>query len=443
MRIDHIFHHLNPFGGAEEHMVTLALLQKQQGEESTICLIQAVAPQNQYAKRLRAGQVPICQWPVWLSRWWSEWARQERWLRWWLRGLLPATLLGTACLAWQRRQPWADARRSVDGRLRMLGKRLFDPRHEQRLFLSLLAWRYRRSRPDVLHVHSYGAGLEFVLQWAARQRLPVVYQEHSTPDGIERPYYRLPIDLNLATLVVAVSSASAQALRQLCQVTQPLVIVPPIVLVQPLGPCAPYGIKPAGQAIQVITIARLSEEKGLCYLIEAARRILATNPTVHFSIYGEGHLLETLQAQIDHAQLGQHITLAGGFTRKQLPGIMESADLFVLPSITEGFPLALVEAMAWGRPIVATTVGGIPEVVEDGVSALLCPARAANALADAILTLIQHPQQRCTLGAAARLAYEQGNFQPEIVAARFAQLYGEAIERANQWLANSQGMVAQ
>lgn len=439
MRIDHIFHHLNPFGGAEEHMVTLAVLQKEQGDESTICLIQAVAAQNQYAKRLQASQVPICQWPVWLSPLWSDWTTQERLLHWWLRGLLPVTLLGTAFLSWQRHQPWTHARLSVEGRLRMLGKRLLDPRHEQRLFLLLLAWRYRQARPDVLHVHSYGAGLEFVLQWAARQQLPVVYQEHSTPDRIERPYYRLPKDLNLATLIVAVSSASAQALRQLCQVTQPMAIVPPIVLVKPPLLLSPGAAKSAEQAIHVLTIARLSEEKGLCYLIEAAAHILADHPTVRFSIYGEGHLVEALQAQIDHAQLGQQVTLAGGFTREQLPEIMNSADIFVLPSITEGFPLALVEAMAWGCPIVATTVGGIPEVVEDGVTALLCPAREANALAGAILTLIQNPQQRCTLGTAARLAYEQGNLKPEAIAVRFVQLYREAIQRVNNLLASSEG----
>lgn len=428
MRIDHIFHHLNPFGGAEEHMVTLAAWQQQQGDQSTICLIQAVATQNQYAQRLRAVQVPICQWPVWLSRLCSDWATQETLLRWLLRGMLPMTLLGTAIISWQRRQPWARAWLSIEGRLQMLGKRLFDQRHEQRLFLLLLTWRYRWSRPDVLHVHSYGAGLEFVLQWAARQKLPVVYQEHSTPDRMERPYYRLPIDLNLATLVVAVSSASAQALRQLCQVTQPMVIVPPIVLVNPPIPLSPCAVKPVDQAIHVLTIARLSEEKGLCYLIEAAAHILAVRPAVRFSIYGEGHLVDTLQAQIDHAQIWQQVTLAGGFTRDQLPGIMDSADIFVLPSVTEGFPLALVEAMAWGRPIVATAVGGIPEVVEDGVTALLCPAREASALANAILTLIQNPWQRYNLGTAARRAYEQSDLKPEAIVARFAQIYRKAIQ---------------
>lgn len=428
MRIDHVFHHLNTFGGAEEHLTSLAELQQVQGDDINVCLIQAVTAQNQYAKRLKAAGIPICQWPVWLSRLSGDWDTRETILRRLTGWLAPLIAVTASLLAVVSNRPQHRARESVEGRVRMILGRFLHHGRERQLFLLLLTWHYYRRRPDVLHVHSYGAGLEYVLQWAHARNLAVVYQEHSTPDLSTRGWYQLPTGLNMARVVVAVSETSARSLRQLCGVTRPIEVNPPIVAVsmQQNGTATPA--RPASQVVHILTIARLSEEKGLNFLIEAAERVVPACRGVRFIIYGEGHLRDSLQAQIDAAQLRQQVYLAGSFTRNELPSIMSKADIFVLPSITEGLPLSIIEAMTWGLPIVATAVGGIPELIEDGVTGLLCPPRNVDALTEAILMLVDQPVRALALGAAARNAYHSGGFKPEHVVARFTQIYTKALQ---------------
>lgn len=428
MRIDYILRNLNTFGGAEEQTASLAELLKAQGHDVSVCLIQAVTPENQYVKRLQAAGVPICQWPVWLSRLSGDWDTREAILRRLVGWLAPLIAIGASLLTLVSSRPRNRARESVEGRLRTLVGRLIDPGREKQLFRLLLTWRYYRRRPDVLHVRGYGAGLDFVLRWAHGRNLATVYQEHSTPDLTPRRWRGLPTGLNMATVVVAVSETSAQALRRLCGVTRPIEVIPPIVTLNVQKTKTERVSGQDGHVVHILTIARLSEEKGLSYLIKAAGRVVAARPSVCFVIYGEGPLRESLEAQIDAAHLRRQVYLAGSFTRSELSAIMSTADVFVLPSITEGFPLSVIEAMAWGLPIVATAVGGVPELVEDGVTALLCPPRDVNALAQAILTLVNDPVRSRALGAAARNAYHSSQLKPECVAARFAEVYSKALQ---------------
>jgi len=205
-------------------------------------------------------------------------------------------------------------------------------------------------------------------------------------------------------------------------------VIPPIVAVSARETSLERAVERDGR--RILTIARLSQEKGLSYLIKAAEQVVVARPGVQFVIYGEGYLRDSLKAEIDDAGLGGQVHLAGSFTRGELPGIMGEADMFVLPSITEGFPVSVIEAMAWGLPIVATAVGGVPELVEDGVTALLCPPRDVSGLTQAILTLINDPMRSGAMGAAARSAYQSGRFRPESVAARFNDVYSKAFRCA-------------
>jgi len=111
--------------------------------------------------------------------------------------------------------------------------------------------------------------------------------------------------------------------------------------------------------------------------------------------------------------------------------MLQQTDIFVLPSLSrEGLPLALVEAMACGLPIVATTVGGIPEVVEDGVNGLLCPPGDSACLARKLLSLVEDPEERIRLGRSARRSFERGPFQPDTVCRRFVSIYEETLTTA-------------
>jgi glycosyltransferase involved in cell wall biosynthesis len=154
-----------------------------------------------------------------------------------------------------------------------------------------------------------------------------------------------------------------------------------------------------------------------------------THPGTQFKVYGEGSLRQELLAYASKLGLDGNSIFVGAFTdREALSQIMAQTDLFVMSSILEGQPLALVEGMAYGRPIVATRVGGIAELINDGVNGLLCAPGDSAGLAQNIQTLIEDPRRRQELGAAARRSYEQGPFQPRSVCRHFIAIYSETLQ---------------
>jgi glycosyltransferase involved in cell wall biosynthesis len=121
---------------------------------------------------------------------------------------------------------------------------------------------------------------------------------------------------------------------------------------------------------------RLSPEKGFEVLVQAAEHVLRDNPTAGFVLFGEGPERTSLQQRINAAGLGQNFILAS--FRADLDRFLPHFDLLVLPSYTEGLPNVVLEGFAAGVPVVATAVGGTPEVVEEGVSGYLVLSRAAR-----------------------------------------------------------------
>jgi glycosyltransferase involved in cell wall biosynthesis len=144
-------------------------------------------------------------------------------------------------------------------------------------------------------------------------------------------------------------------------------------------------------------VAALVAHKGQRYLIEAASTVIRQVPDARFIIAGEGELRPHLERLIKERHLEKHVLLAG--FRPDVLSLHKSFDIFVLSSTTEGLGTSLLDAMACGKPIVATSAGGIPEVVEDEVSGLLVPPRDHEALARAIVTLLKDEGLRRQYGA--------------------------------------------
>ncbi|MGE5246448.1 MAG: glycosyltransferase [Betaproteobacteria bacterium] len=147
-------------------------------------------------------------------------------------------------------------------------------------------------------------------------------------------------------------------------------------------------------------VAALVPHKGQRHLIDAARLVVAEIPDARFVILGEGELREHLERQVRDHRLEKHVLLPG--FRTDVLGCMKAFDLFVMSSVTEGLGTSLLDAMACGRAAVATRTGGIPEVVEDGVTGLLVPPRDHGAMAAAIVALLRDPARRDRMGAAGR-----------------------------------------
>jgi len=150
------------------------------------------------------------------------------------------------------------------------------------------------------------------------------------------------------------------------------------------------------QAPVVGNVAALVPHKGHRHLIEAALLVVREIPDVRFIVLGEGELREHLERLVRERGLEKHVLLPG--FRTDVLGCMKGFDLFVMSSVSEGLGTALLDAMACSKAIVATRVGGIPEVVEDNVSGLLVPPHDDHALAGAIVRLLHERALRVRMG---------------------------------------------
>lgn len=148
----------------------------------------------------------------------------------------------------------------------------------------------------------------------------------------------------------------------------------------------------------VTTVARLDEQKGVEHLVNVAIKLLPEFPRAHFAIVGDGPQADEMRRAT--ASMDDRIHLLG--QRYNVPSILASSDLFVLPSLWEGMPNVVLEAMAAGLPVVASSVGGCPELIEDGVTGLLVEPGDEASLKRAITTLLIDPVKRQSFGAAAR-----------------------------------------
>ena len=144
-------------------------------------------------------------------------------------------------------------------------------------------------------------------------------------------------------------------------------------------------------------IAALVHHKGQRHLIEAAAIVVRTIPDARFVMAGEGELRPQLERQIKDRRLEKHVFLTG--FRPDVLSVLKAFDVFVMSSVTEGLGTSLLDAMACGKPIVATTAGGMPEVVADGLNGLLVPPRDHDAMAAAIVRLLGSEALRREMGA--------------------------------------------
>jgi glycosyltransferase involved in cell wall biosynthesis len=141
---------------------------------------------------------------------------------------------------------------------------------------------------------------------------------------------------------------------------------------------------------------RLSPEKGFGLLVESAKKVLTSLPDAAFILFGDGPLRDVLQRQIDNLGLRDSFILAG--FRNDLDGFLPWIDLLVVPSFTEGLPNVILEAFAAGIPVVATAVGGIPEIVEDAVNGYLVSTGDHQRLANRIITILTSDREAKVMG---------------------------------------------
>ncbi len=210
--------------------------------------------------------------------------------------------------------------------------------------------------------------------------------------------------------VVCVSEGQAVKVRRAGVPPERAPIIRNAIHAEAFGPADPavreslLGLFAVRPSKLIAAAGRLSPEKGFDVLIEAAARLAPERPDAGFILFGEGPLREELTKRIAEHGLQRRFILAG--FRSDLERALPACDLAVSSSHTEGLPVVVLEEMAAGLPVVATAVGGTPEVVEDGVTGRLVPPGDPAALAERMAQLLAAPEQAQEMGRAGRRRVE-------------------------------------
>jgi glycosyltransferase involved in cell wall biosynthesis len=255
-------------------------------------------------------------------------------------------------------------------------------------------------RPDVIHNHMYRAELvgtraAIALGAIGRRRAYVVATVHTSrvrsPEDREQ-LRRLTPHMDR---LIAVSQAMVRKIHEEGRDTIPVDLIYNGVDLERYDhqePCCTlreeFGIPERAQIVGVV--ARLEPEKGHPTLLHAWPLVLREVPDAYLLVIGEGSQRDALERQAGDLGINDHVIFTG--RRDDVPAVTAALDVAVLPSYREAHGLTILEALALSRPVVASNVGGIPEVIEDGVTGLLVPPHASQALADAIVRFLSdHP----------------------------------------------------
>jgi glycosyltransferase involved in cell wall biosynthesis len=277
--------------------------------------------------------------------------------------------------------------------VRHLGKRNgLDPRMWPRLAAAMRAF-----RPDIVHTHSYV--MRYALPaWGMARRGVIVHTVHNLAEREVEPLGRAihRVAFRVGAVPVAISNEVARSFESTYGFAPAATI--------PNGADTRNGFRPGAREawrrahgfgesdFLVVSVARFEPQKNPLGLVESFARALRGNPAAHLVMAGEGSLLEANRRLAGRLGVEGRVHFCG--LCLDVPELLSACDLFVLASDWEGSSVAVMEAMAARLPVVATAVGGVPELVEDGVTGVLVPAGDAAALAAALAGLAGAPERR-------------------------------------------------
>ena len=279
------------------------------------------------------------------------------------------------------------------------------------LALASLWWSFERARYDLLHTHLIHADLYAGLAARLNSFPIVVSTRHNDNRFRTHPFYAWlnRQSAKTASRIIAVSSY----LREFIAAAEGIPKDKIVVIRHGLDlnssdanregiVCRELGIPPTAPVAAIV--ARLTEQKGHTYLLQAFAEVIRTIPDARLLIVGSGSLMTALQSLVNRLGLGSNVIFTG--YRSDARALMSEVNLIVLSSLWEGFGLVLLEAMAAAKPVVATDVSAIQEVVEHKVTGLLVPPRDPQSLARAIIELLQDPHEAQRMGRAGRQRVE-------------------------------------
>lgn len=251
-------------------------------------------------------------------------------------------------------------------------------------------------RPDLVHLHSLPtpAAVPFL---RPLRRLVISSWGSDVVQRDPRKTRLYPYLLSHAQQLTATSHYLAAMTASYLHTPRPISVIPFGIDPQRFMP-----VQEPASGYHIGTLRHLERNYGIDVLIETVPLLLESDPQIRIEIGGAGSLRPAFERRIHELAIGEQVTLRGRIDHAEVPAFLRALAVFAMPSRAEAFGVAALEAQACGLPVVASNVGGLPEVVRDGETGLLVPPEQPQALADALLALIHDPERRIEMGAAGR-----------------------------------------
>lgn len=245
-----------------------------------------------------------------------------------------------------------------------------------------------RINPDILLVQSIGIGIPALL---TKKLLKIPYVIWGRGDDVYRPGRFIRITarsiLMNADSVLALTENMRKRMMNICP--REISIVPNGINLEQFSVRSPTRMKEEGTK-NILFVGRLHPVKGVQYLIRAMKKVLEEIPDAKLILVGDGEERERLEALSIQLGIQKSVHFIGIVPHEMVHTFMHQADVFVLPSLSEGFPNVLLEAMACKLPVVATRVGGIPDIIEDGTNGYIVEVNDSQNIADRILFILKN-----------------------------------------------------
>jgi glycosyltransferase involved in cell wall biosynthesis len=393
-----------PISGSDETLVTYANQLRRVGHNVSVLLMYLHAEEDQYYQRLLEGGVPVS----------------------WIASNLAHTSMG--------------AGRKVAYKIfsTFPGTKQFIRKRSLRLVTGLARRHYKQcrdviaaQRADLIHVMTPDPSAMVMIQAGHDAGVPVLYQELGIPyhpPDFEAYYEQFTSVLPLCSQIAALSPKLIEHCREKLSEPKALCILP-IMSDESVNGRQPR--RDAGNRVTFGFAARMEEIKGILVLMDAFAGALMKSQNISLNIAGDGSQRHKIAARAKALNFASRYRYHGVYTHpEECRAFMESLDVFVMPSFTEGTPNSIVEAMACGKPIIASDVGGIPDMIGDEAGILVTPGDVAG-LADAIARFAGDSDLRRKMGAAAKERYHK-LFSPSVVLPLMLDTYARVVQNGNR-----------
>ena len=391
-----------PISGSDETLVTYASQLKKAGHQVSVLLMYLHGEEDQYYQRLLEAGVPVS----------------------WIASNFEHTSMGAGRkLAYQVFNAFPASQRFI--RQRTL-----------KVVTGLARRHYRRCRefmqsqkPDVIHVMTPDPSAMIIIQAGHEAGVPIIYQELGIPfhpPNFESYYAQFTSVIPLCVEVAALSPKLIEHCRSKLPLARTLSVLP---IMADEGANGRKPRVPPSNRITFGFAARMEELKGPLILMEAFAIAYRTRKDLALNIAGDGSQRQKIAARAKALDVASRYRYHGVYTHPEDGrAFMESLDIFVMPSLSEGTPNSIVEAMACGKPIIASEIGGIPDMI-GSKAGILVPPGDAVALANAMTKLAENRELRERMGVAARDRYQK-LFSPKVVVPLMLETY-ERVKNGN------------